>query len=158
MLNAPIVFPHPQYGSSISGQNNLPFQLSSVMRKPFFWASDQVRHNQGCTATEAGLKVPFRKERECTYYAAKPKAMISCGITGQLICAFIFVYTYTKSRFSHKMAHLEVVRILITMCNIIFEDWKFRQKSYFVELSTMSMDKIKSVMLRRTCWLDCIFI
>ena len=103
MLNAPIVFPHPQYGSSISGQNNLPFQLSSVMRKPFFWASDQVRHNQGCTATEAGLKVPFRKKRECTYYAAKPKAMISCGITGQLICAFIFVYTYTKRRFSHKV-------------------------------------------------------
>ena len=59
---------------------------------------------------------------------------------------------------NHKMAHLEVVRILITIFNIIFEDCKFRQKSYFVELSTMSMDKIKSVMLRRTCWLDCIFI
>ena len=73
------------------------------------------------------------------------------------LCLY-FVYTYTKSRFSNKMAHLEVVRILITTCNIIFEDWKFRQKSYFVELSTMSMDKIKSVMLRRRCWLDCIFI
>ena len=53
-----------------------------------------------------GLK--FRKLRDCTIYVAKTKALISCGLTPQLNCGFVFAYTnaYTKSRFSHDAAHL----------------------------------------------------
>ena len=39
----------------------------------------------------------------CYYYAAKTKALISCAITAQLICTFVFAYL--KSRFSHDAAH-----------------------------------------------------
>ena len=34
----------------------------------------------------------------------KTKALISCAVTGQLIC--VFVFAYAKSRFSHNEAHL----------------------------------------------------
>ena len=36
-------------------------------------------------------------------YAAKTKALISCAITVQLICAFDFAYA--KCRFFHDVAH-----------------------------------------------------
>ena len=35
----------------------------------------------------------------CTIYVAKTKALISCTVTTQLIC--VFVFTYAKIRFSH---------------------------------------------------------
>ena len=35
-------------------------------------------------------------------YVVKTKALISCVVTTQLICAFVFLYT--KSRFSHNAA------------------------------------------------------
>ena len=35
---------------------------------------------------------------------AKTKALISCAVTAQLICAFVFAYA--KSRFSHDAAYL----------------------------------------------------
>ena len=38
------------------------------------------------------------------YYEAKTKVLISCMVTAQLICAF--VYEHAKSRFSHDAAHL----------------------------------------------------
>ena len=34
----------------------------------------------------------------------KTKALISCAVTAQLIC--IFVFAYAKSRFSHNEAHI----------------------------------------------------
>ena len=34
---------------------------------------------------------------------AKTKALISCAITAQLIC--VFVFAYAKTRFSHNEAH-----------------------------------------------------
>ena len=37
-------------------------------------------------------------------YVAKTKALISCPVTTQLICAFVFANA--KSRFSHDVAHL----------------------------------------------------
>ena len=36
-------------------------------------------------------------------YVAKPKALISCAVTAQLIWAFVFAYA--KIRFSHYAAH-----------------------------------------------------
>ena len=35
---------------------------------------------------------------------AKTKALISCAVTAQLIC--LFVFAYAKNRFSHNEAHL----------------------------------------------------
>ena len=37
---------------------------------------------------------------------AKTKALISCAVTAQLICAFVFAYA--KSRFSQNEAHVVV--------------------------------------------------
>ena len=54
-----------------------------------------------------GLKfriLNFRKKRNCTIYVAKIKWLISCLITVQLICAFVF--PYAKSRFSHDVAQV----------------------------------------------------
>ena len=39
-----------------------------------------------------------------TLYVAKTKAQISCAVTAQLICAFVF--TFAKGRFSHDAAHI----------------------------------------------------
>ena len=39
-------------------------------------------------------------------YVAKTKALISCAVTAQLIC--VFVFAYAKIRFSHNEAHLMV--------------------------------------------------
>ena len=36
----------------------------------------------------------------------KTKALISCAVTAQLIC--VFVFAYTKIRFSHDTAHFSV--------------------------------------------------
>ena len=75
------------------------------MRKPVFGVSDQIRNKLGCTTTEDGKGfeiLRFKKERDCTIYVAKTKALISCAATVQLI----FVFTYAKSRFSHDMAHI----------------------------------------------------
>ena len=35
---------------------------------------------------------------------AKTKALISCTVTAQLIC--VFVFAYAKSQFSHNEAHI----------------------------------------------------
>ena len=36
-----------------------------------------------------GLKFGFRKQRDCTFYVAKTKVLISCAVTAQLICVFV---------------------------------------------------------------------
>ena len=41
---------------------------------------------------------------DCTIYLAKTKAQISCVVTVQLICAFVF--TYVNSIFSDEVAQL----------------------------------------------------
>ena len=37
-------------------------------------------------------------------YVEKTKALISCAVTAQLICTFVF--TYAKRRFTHKAAQM----------------------------------------------------
>ena len=34
----------------------------------------------------------FRKKRDCTICVAKTKALVSCAVTAQLICAIVFAY------------------------------------------------------------------
>ena len=47
----------------------------------------------------------FRKKRDCTIHVAKTKALISCAVTAQLIC--VFVFAYSKSRVSHNEAQIQ---------------------------------------------------
>ena len=63
--------------------------MSLVMRKPVFGDFQPG---------------PTMKKRDCTVYVAKTKALISCAVTAQLICAFVF--TYEKINFSHDEAHI----------------------------------------------------
>ena len=50
---------------------------------------------------------------------AKTKALISCVVTTQLICAFVFAYA--KSRFSLDAAHLMIkVDNKVSLCEINF--------------------------------------
>ena len=81
--------------------------MSRHARKAVFRVSDQVRHKAVCTTTEDGLRLEifgFRKKRDCTIFVVKTKVLVSCAVTAQLICTFIF--TYAKIRFSHDEAHM----------------------------------------------------
>ena len=51
-----------------------------------------------------GQNFGFKKKRYCTIRLAKTKVLISCAVTAQLIC--IFVFTQAKKQFSHDGAHL----------------------------------------------------
>ena len=42
---------------------------------------------------------------DCAICIAKTKVLISCVVTAQLIC--IFVFAYAISRFSHNVAHMK---------------------------------------------------
>ena len=35
----------------------------------------------------------FKKKRDCSIHVAKTKLLVSCAITAQLICTFVFAYT-----------------------------------------------------------------
>ena len=48
----------------------------------------------------------LEKKRDCSIRVAKTKALICFAVTAKLIC--VFVFAYSKSRFSHDAAHLIV--------------------------------------------------
>ena len=50
---------------------------------------------------EAGI-FGFRKMRDCTIRVVKTKVLISCAVTAQLICAFVFAQV--KIHFPHDFA------------------------------------------------------
>ena len=52
-----------------------------------------------------GLKYRIKKVEGCTISIEKAKALISCAVTEQLICAFVFAFA--KGRFSHYAAQIE---------------------------------------------------
>ena len=52
---------------------------------------------------------------DCTFCAAKTKALISFTVTAKLIC--VFVFAYKKIWFSHNEAHI-IVAILTLMSRI----------------------------------------
>ena len=53
---------------------------------------------------------------DCTTFLANTKALTSCAVITQLICAFVFAYA--KSRFSHDAAHTEQVELM--MADVLF--------------------------------------
>ena len=48
-----------------------------------------------------------RTKRDCTIYVAKTKALICFAVTAKLIC--VFVFAYSRSRFSHDEAQMNKV-------------------------------------------------
>ena len=60
----------------------------------------------------------------CTIYVAKTKALMSCVVTAQLICAFVFAYA--KNRFSHDAAHIIKVLNLRTTTNFTVKTLKLK--------------------------------
>ena len=78
--------------------------MSRVNRKSIYMVSDQVRHKLRCTAMEDCNKLEILDlgRRRIVLFVVKTKVLISCEVTVQLICGF--VYTYAKSSFSHDVA------------------------------------------------------
>ena len=85
------------------------YKMSLVVRKPVFGFSDHVRHKPAVQSQKMAisLKFLFRKQRNCTSYVAKTKALISLVVTAKLIC--VFAFAYAKSRFSHDEAQLMIL-------------------------------------------------
>ena len=65
-----------------------------------------------------GFKIGLRKLRDCNIYVAKTKALISCAVTAQRICFFVFAYA--KSRFSHNEAHMTFSQFINVMHGVYF--------------------------------------
>ena len=77
------------------------------MRKMTILGSDQVRHKPACSITDnCSSKFGVKKKRDCTIRVAKTMALISCAVTAQLICAFVFAYVDCCSS-SHSRIALE---------------------------------------------------
>ena len=78
------------------------------MRRPVFGVVDQVRHKPHCKSTEGGEKLEIldleKKDTCSSIYVAKTKAQISCAVSAQLICTFVFADA--KRRFSHDPTQL----------------------------------------------------
>ena len=69
--------------------------MSRVTRKLVFGPPPDPDKNRAVQPQKMakGLKFQIKEEEDCTIYVAKPKALISCTGTVQLICAFVFAYT-----------------------------------------------------------------
>ena len=72
-----------------------------------------------------------KRKRNCTICEVKTKALISCALTVQLICSFVFAYTcmrnpsflMTQSHSSTCNNHVIIIFFLNTyhsLCNIVF--------------------------------------
>ena len=57
------------------------------MRKPVYGVSDQDHHKAVCAVEQ---NFGFNKKSHCTVCIAKTKALISCAVTAQLFCIFVF--------------------------------------------------------------------
>ena len=58
-----------------------------------FGVSTQVRHKPAVQPQEMATDLKkIRKKRGCIIYVAKTKELISCTVTGKLICTFAFAY------------------------------------------------------------------
>ena len=96
------------------------------MKKPVFGVSST---NRAVKPQNMARGLRFRiKEEEGLYYVAKTKVVISCVVTAQLICTFVF--DYAKSRFSHDSAHFmrsisNHTAFTIYLCKIVRLSWSF---------------------------------
>ena len=73
-----------------------------------------------------GLKFWLKEEE------AKTKVLISCTVTAQLICAFVFAYT--KSRFSYEATQINLPLLyseIFKAVKITISDKKLQQLPFF---------------------------
>ena len=70
---------------------------------------------------------------DCTIHVAKRKALISCALTAQLICAFVFAYS--DCWFSDAAAHM----VTLTLACTVATDF-----SLFTEGTNNANNKMKS--------------
>ena len=62
----------------------------------------------------------FRKQRDCPIHVAKTKVLISCTVTAQLICVFVFAYAragFLITRLKLSTRTLIVTAIVILLYN-----------------------------------------
>ena len=80
--------------------------MSHRLRKPTIWVSEQVRHRPVCTVTEDEEKLEILdvRRRGFTICVVNTKTLISCAVTAQLIC--IFIFAITNCWFSHATAQM----------------------------------------------------
>ena len=65
-------------------------------------STDQVLYKLGSTVSSNGWRLEISNlDRYCTTYVAKTKALISCAVAAQLICAFVFAYAMKKETISN---------------------------------------------------------
>ena len=68
-------------------------------------------------------------KRDCTIQEAKAKALISCAVTAQLICAFVFAYA--ESQFSLVAAHISSAsNDYISFRLFLLSKWRLMDKSW----------------------------
>ena len=80
--------------------------MSLIVRKPVFGfrpGMTQTNLYSHRSRLEA-WNFRFKRERNCTIRVVKTKALISCAVTAQLICGFVFACA--KIRFSHDVHHI----------------------------------------------------
>ena len=76
----------------------------------------------------------------CTVRVVKTKALISCAVTAQLICAFVF--TYAEIWFPHDAAHLIIIAETVWIENFV-SCFGIMQSEWFV--SSVALDKLTAV-------------
>ena len=85
--------------------------MSRITRKPVVRVSDYLQHKRGCITIEDGYRLDIFKVMDFTIYEVKTKALISCTVTAQLICAFVFAYA--RRRFSCDAAYIGVALMMV---------------------------------------------
>ena len=75
------------------------------MRKPTIWVPTRSNTNQAVESQKQAKGLQFWLELEEELFAfVKTKALISCAVTAQLICAFVFAEAFCW--FSHAVAQI----------------------------------------------------
>ena len=113
--------------------------------KSVFGISDQVQ--QKSQKMVIGLKFRILEVERLYYLYSKTKVQISCTVTLQLICTFVFAYS--KSRFSHDAAHLSCFPDLIHEQILPDRDIKMKGKVTWAGKTsmeiTMELDQVQFI-------------
>ena len=80
----------------------------------------------------------FKKKRNFTISIVKTKALISCAVTAQLICAVVFAYA--KFRFSHDTAYIKQASTVYDPVNRII----YEQASCYVSITISALRNVYS--------------
>ena len=86
----------------------------------------------------------FKSYRDCAIYVAKTKELISCPVSAQLVCTFVFAYA--KSRFSHDAANKEFYNATIQNNRESDRVHNYELYTATVNIKHKSVDRIKTVL------------